>query len=524
MPGSAAGRSVVWPLGLLLAITIAMALDRAGAPSVLRHLYLVPALWAAVSEGARGGGLVGLVALLVQAPFTLPAMERHGLGPESVDGLVSMIMPAALGGIVGGVVVQSRTRAQRLRTVLGLQQHLLHEAPLDQRLALAADCVREVLDASRVALVVGSASDPPVVGSAPAGFVPAAHSAVEWTLREGRAVVARDLERDPRFAFPCAASPCPVRGLVLPLVAGWGVVGALAVERSGGFGSGSRAVAGEIALHLALAVENARLTLRQRRFTEELEEKVGAATERLRQIDQAKSEFVSVVAHELRTPLTALQGFTELLLSRTVPPERAARFLGHLHGEAERLGRIVAELLDLSRLETGQPLALRREAVDLSRVIERNVELLGAQHQRHRFHWSPCPGAGTVHADPDAVDRILKNLISNAVKYSPDGGRVVVRTRAPADRPGMVEVSVEDDGIGIPADQLARIFDKYVRVADCRTPAVRGLGLGLALVRALAEAHGGSVEVLSKPGKGSTFRVFLPGPRPDLADFPDSSA
>src|SRR6266702_604620 len=110
----------------------------------------------------------------------------------------------------------------------------------------------------------------------------------------------------------------------------------------------------EMALHLALAIENARLALRQRRFTEELEEKVTTATERLRELDQAKSEFVSVVAHELRTPLTALQGFTELLLSRAVPPEHAARFLSHLHGEAERLGRIVAELLDLSRIESGR--------------------------------------------------------------------------------------------------------------------------------------------------------------------------
>ncbi len=279
-----------------------------------------------------------------------------------------------------------------------------------------------------------------------------------------------------------------------------------------------------MALHLSLAVENARLMLRQRRFTEELEEKVTAATERLRQLDQAKTEFVSVVAHEMRTPLTALQGFTELLLSRAVPPERAARFLGHLHSEAERLGRIVAELLDLSRLESGRPLELRCEAVDLPQVIERNFDLFAVQHQRHRFQWTPYPGVETLHADRDAVDRILKNLISNAVKYSPGGGRVIVATRAADDRPGMVELSVEDDGIGIPVNQLSRIFDKYVRVPDRRTATVRGLGLGLALVRALAEAHGGSVEVESLPGKGSTFRVFLPSESSVLADFPNSSA
>ena len=525
-PSSASrtGRSILGALVLLVPITVAMALDGADAPSAIRHLYLVPTLSAALIQGARGGGLIGVIAGLVQAPFTLPAMERLGLGSRSVDGLVSMIMPATLGWVVGGLVDQSRARALRLQTVLHLQQSLACDAPFQERLDLAAERVRDALGAERVALVVSSTSDARMVGSVPRGLAVAEESAVGWALRESRPVFAHDLERDPRFASEHAANPSPIRGLVLPLASGSPSVGALAVERVGGFSSATMSAAREMALHLALAVENARLTLRQRRFTEELEEKVTAATERLRQLDQAKTDFVSVVAHEMRTPLTALQGFTELLLSRTVPPDRAARFLGHLHNEAERLGRIVAELLDLSRLESGRPLELRREAVDLPEMIERNVELFAVQEQRHRFHWIPCPGARTLHADRDAVDRILKNLISNAVKYSPGGGRVIISTRAADDRPGMVELSVEDDGIGIRADQLSRIFDKYVRVPDRQTATVRGLGLGLALVRALAEAHGGGVEVESLPGKGSTFRVFLPSETPVLADFPNSSA
>jgi signal transduction histidine kinase len=558
-------RIILGAMVLLVPITVAMALDGVDSPSVLRHLYLVPTVWAALALGARGGGLVGLMAGLVQAPFTLLTMERLGLGPQSVDGLVSMTMPVALGWVVGGLVDQSRTRALRLRTVLDLQRGLSRDAPLQERLDRAAERVREALAAERVALVVGNAPVERVVASAPGGLGFAEESAVGWTLREGQPVFAQDVERDARFASaqaaaprrvskktspvakdvarapalpaqPClggrvgrgaeppSESPSPVRGLILPLDAGSGSLGALAVERVGGLSPARRAVAREMAVHLALAVENARLTLRQRRFTEELEEKVSAATERLRQLDQAKTEFVSVVAHELRTPLTALQGFTELLVSRAVPPERAVKFLGHLHTEAERLGRIVTELLDLSRIETGRPLELRREPVDLPEAIERNVELFAVQHQRHRFMWTRHPEATTLHADRDAVDRILKNLISNAVKYSPAGGRVIVATRPSDDRPGMVELSVEDDGVGIPADQLSRIFDKYVRVPDRQTVAVRGLGLGLALVRALAEAHGGSVQVESLPGKGSTFRVFLPCETAVLADFPDSSA
>ena len=230
-----------------------------------------------------------------------------------------------------------------------------------------------------------------------------------------------------------------------------------------------------------------------------------------RSLDQAKSEFLSVVSHELRTPLTALQGFSELLLVRDVPVERARRYLGHVHAESQRLGRIVADLLDLSRIESGRGLALRKVQLDLREVLEGNVEIFACQHPLHRFDLSLAASLPPLCADRDALDRMLKNLLSNAVKYSPRGGRVLVEARPAADRPGMVEVAVEDDGVGIPAEALPRIFDPYVRIAHPETATAPGLGLGLSLVRTLAHAHGGLVEVESLPGKGSRFRVLLPG-------------
>jgi signal transduction histidine kinase len=507
------------PYFLLAAITAAIAVEGSPLPSALRHLFLVPTLWAALTSGALGGGLVGLIAGLLQAPFTLPAMERLGLGDRSVDGLVSMVTPLAFGWVVGGLVGQSRARAGRLQAVLELQRSLSRDIPFEERLGLTAEQLSAALGAERVGLVVGRAADERIVATSPAGLAFSDGSAVGWTLREGRPVSVADLHRDPRIRSDETAGPAPVRGIVLPLDAGSGPLGALALERAGGLSAATRAAAEEMALHLALAVENARLTLRQRRFSDELEEKVAAATERLRELDRAKSEFVSVVAHELRTPLTALQGFTELLLVRAVPAERATRFLTHLHEEAQRLGRIVTELLDLSRIEDGRSLELRREAVDLNELLERNVELFAAQHPRHRFRWMAPPGTALLEADRDAVDRILKNLISNAVKYSPAGGRVIVAACEALGRPGMVELSVEDDGVGIAASHLPRIFDKYVRIPTRETTAVRGLGLGLALVRGLAEAHGGSVEVESLPGKGSIFRVFLPAESPVFGQF-----
>jgi signal transduction histidine kinase len=318
----------------------------------------------------------------------------------------------------------------------------------------------------------------------------------------------RDLEGDPRLESRRAGSPMPVRAVVLPLTTGEGPAGVLAVEWHGELTPSTAAAAEEMALHLALGIENARLTLRQRHFAAELEDKVEAATRRLRAIDRAKSDFISVVSHELRTPITALEGFSELLLSRPVPPERARRFLGHIHAESRRLGRIVAELLDLSRLEAGVDPVLKREPLNLAVHVERQVELFAGVHPTHRFHWVPEGPLPVVRADPDAIDRVLQNLLSNAVKYSPGGGAVRVEARVVEG--GGVEIAVADEGIGIPADALPRVFDKYVRIPSPETTTVRGLGLGLSLVRSLVEAHGGRIDVSSEAGKGSSFRLVLP--------------
>jgi signal transduction histidine kinase len=494
---------------LLVAITAGFAADGTGTLSALRHLYLVPTLWAALTCGARGGGLTGLIAGLLQAPIVLPGVERLGRGSESVDAFLSMLTPLAFGLLVGRLVDQSRARGVRLRAILDLQRSLNRDQPLEDRLQRAAEQLRVALGAERVGLVLEAGVEAPMVVTAPAGLPFDPRSAAAWTLRVGRPVSVEDLHGDRRLPFDPAASPIPIRGVVLPIESGSGPLGALAVERAGGFPGSMHDAARQMALHLAVGVENARLTLRQRHFAEELEEKVAVATERLAELDRAKTEFVSVVAHELRTPLTALQGFSELLLSRSVSPERSARFLRYLHNEAQRLGRIVGELLDLSRIETGRALTLKREPIDVNELLERNVELFATQHRDHCFAWTPYLGASALQADRDAVDRMLKNLIANAVKYSPAGGRVSL-TAGPADDEGMLELAVEDDGVGISAQDLPRIFDKYVRIASPETASVRGLGLGLALVRALAEAHGGSVAVESLPGKGSRFRVLLP--------------
>jgi signal transduction histidine kinase len=284
----------------------------------------------------------------------------------------------------------------------------------------------------------------------------------------------------------------------------------MTVEREGEFPREDREAVETLGLQLALGIENARLAIRQRRFAEELREKVAAATEELRELDQAKSDFVSLVSHELRTPLTSIQGFSELLLTRPQTPERARQFLTAIHQEAERIGRIVRDLLDLSRIELGRGFEPHCVPLDLRQLIGVNVELFRGQTALHQILWDAPEDLPRVFADQDAVDQVLKNLLSNAVKYSPQGGTVRVWAVPSVVKPGTVELGVEDQGVGIPPPVLPKIFEKYYRVSHPATAHTRGLGIGLALVKALVETQGGTIDVESREGKGSRFVVRLP--------------
>jgi len=507
---------IAGPLVLVAAIALATAGVEDALAMPLRHLYVAPAAWAALRSGSSAAGLVGLMAGFCQGLQAFPMIERGGLTPPTLDALVSLMAPLVVGIALGRLVDQARERGGRLDALLEIQRALGGEEPLEVRLERAVTLIRAALRVEHAGLVL-QADDGTlaVVGSKVSGAF-RKDSAAGRALATGATILVGDLDADPRLRSKAPRWPTPSRGLVLPLDTGSGRVGVLAIERSGDLGPAARRSVRELALHLALAVENARLLLKERRFAQELEDKVDQATRRLREIDRAKSEFLSVVSHELRTPLTALQGFSELLLERVVPPDRARRYLGHVRTETQRLGRIVTDLLDLSRIEAGRPLELRPERVDLGELIERNVDLFASQHPRHCIEGQVADGLGAVSADRDAVDRMLKNLMSNAVKYSPRGGRVRVAAAVSGDRPGTVELTVEDDGVGIPAEDLPRIFERYVRIAHPETKAASGLGLGLHVVRSLAEAQGGTVEVESLPGKGSRFRLLLPAAEAEI--------
>lgn len=226
-----------------------------------------------------------------------------------------------------------------------------------------------------------------------------------------------------------------------------------------------------------------------------------------RAIEQMKSEFVSTAAHELRTPLATILGFSELLMEVEDDNEERREYVTLIHDKAENLSGIVDKLLDISRIEAGEELPLTRTDYPLAALIEAIVPAFVRKSPKHRFVVAPH-GAGTrLWVDPETILQVLENVVGNAVKYSPAGGEIVIGAARVAD--GWIEISVADQGIGMSAEQLEHVFDKFYR-ADASNTAIRGTGLGMTIVRHIVEAHGGRIWLESRPDAGTTVRFLLP--------------
>ena len=231
-----------------------------------------------------------------------------------------------------------------------------------------------------------------------------------------------------------------------------------------------------------------------------------ARAEHSAELGRAKDEMVSVVSHELRTPLASIVGFAELLATREVTPEQRKEYLTVMLQEGRRLTALVNDFLDLRRLEAGH-LAMRFAPADITALIRRAVELFsepGGATIEMRIH-DDLP---LVRVDGDSVFRVIANLLSNARKYSPLGGPIVISARAVD---GMVEVAIQDKGLGIPADALTHLFGKFFRVETADRGLIGGTGLGLAICKNIVESHGGKIGAFSDgAGQGSRFFFTVP--------------
>jgi two-component system phosphate regulon sensor histidine kinase PhoR len=227
---------------------------------------------------------------------------------------------------------------------------------------------------------------------------------------------------------------------------------------------------------------------------------------RIRKLETIRRDFISNISHELRTPLASLKALTETLQDGALAdPEAAPRFIGRIATEVDALTQMAQELLDLSRIESGQ-VELERKPVEPGRLLASAADRMRLQAERAGLSLNvECsPDLPKVYADGPRIEQVLVNLIHNAVKFTPPGGDVVLLAEAGE---GVVRFAVRDSGVGIPADDVPRIFERFYRVD--RSRAGGGTGLGLSISRHLIESHGGQIWAESREGEGSTFYFTL---------------
>jgi signal transduction histidine kinase len=309
--------------------------------------------------------------------------------------------------------------------------------------------------------------------------------------------------------------------VVAPLTSGKRRVGVLTIRSP----RASLFAVSDVELARLLAIQ-ATAVLESRRLLEEAAH--GQARE---EASRLKDEFLASISHDLRNPLAAVQGVAQLLQRRlardgTVDPARLAAALRNITSATAQMTALTEQLLDHARLQLDRPLELDRRPTDLVELARRTVETHAAASEGHRVRLEAAGAPLVGEWDPARLERVLQNLLANATKYSPQGGEIVVRVwreRAPGTGGGESEewavFSVRDQGIGIPADDVPRIFERYGRAANVRGR-IAGTGIGLATARWIVEQHGGTIAVQSEEGRGSTFTVRLPLGPSDAADIP----
>ncbi|WP_428911879.1 ATP-binding protein [Niallia sp. Krafla_26] len=224
------------------------------------------------------------------------------------------------------------------------------------------------------------------------------------------------------------------------------------------------------------------------------------------QVAQMKSEFVSTVSHELRTPLASVLGFTELLITKELKPERKVKYLNTIYKEAKRLTALINDFLDVQRMESGKQ-TYEKKFIDIASILRNVMELQAVHSTLHKMNLSIELEDTIILGDRDKLEQVFTNLLSNAIKYSPDGGNIFIRMYG---YDNMISIDFKDEGLGIPEDALPHLFQQFYRVDNSDRRRIGGTGLGLSIVKEIVKAHDGTISVTSEYGKGSVFTTRFP--------------
>jgi len=322
-------------------------------------------------------------------------------------------------------------------------------------------------------------------------------------VAQGKPIYVPDTYKDPNFIFFDRS----VRSLlVVPLIIKDKVIGTLGIDdvKPNAFSPADERFLTIVAAQAAAAIENAKLY-------ESLKERAEAlrkAYEEMKELNRLKTELAQNISHELRTPLTFIKGYVELLLDEAMGKltEEQREALQIVSEKTDAITKLVEDIIVLQRAEMK---ALEMAPVSLAELARRAVQgaMVEAQRAGINFHLEIPPDLPLVMGDKDRLMQVFDNLISNAIKFSPNGGRVTIRLLEDGD---YVRAEVADNGIGIPKDKLEKIFERFYQVDGSTTRRFKGAGLGLAIVKSIVEAHGGKVWAESELGKGSTFYFTIP--------------
>jgi len=487
-----------------------------------RALYLIPVAAAALRFGLVGGLIGGVVMTgsTIVIDYFGPGLQWRTAFARVLVGVLSGLVIGRLRDTLGAERLRAESRAaeaERLRDELGHRVDVLETAnrcaralgsslELDEAFGAFIRELRGLVPFERTAIVLVEAETATTMATAGVGaseiFPPGNAGPIKGSVLErvldGHIVVRHDLtEREyPEDELLLALG---LRSeLVTPLLLGARPIGMLTLsrDRADAFSEDEIELVSLLGRLVATAVQNIRAYEAERRRVEELA-----------RLSQLRADFVSLVSHELRSPMAAVIGAARTLQDRwrMLSADQRESFLALIGDETSRLAELVGDVLDTSRIEAGT-FSYRFEEVDLARLVEEAVEAAELAQQDVAVVTSARGRLPAIRGDRARLRQVLGNLIENAVKYSPEGGEVRVSA---AVGNGAVQIDVRDSGPGIPRDQQARIFEKFGRV-DVPGASKPGTGLGLFIARSIAEAHGGSLTVMSGLEPGAVFTLTLP--------------
>jgi signal transduction histidine kinase/HAMP domain-containing protein len=470
---------------------------------LLVFLLLLPAVFV----------LIGIVSRRISAPVEDLVLAAEEIGRGRPVDVAPRGGEDEIGRLALAIDTMARRVARRVETLRRLHQFArsaYRMTDLREVVARSTQAVAAFTGAQRVWLQLYDANTHRLEVASPSWNVPEetaerlrvsvdARSIAGMVFRTGEAYCSNDIAHDPYASRELRTGTGARNGVFVALKTEEETLGVVvAVDRPEGFGQEEIDAVTSFADLASLLLKNARLYTTLSRTVDEL-----------KRASRLKDHFLQNVNHELRTPLTAIVGWTDLFAEEGVDEPTLRRGLGQIRQSARVLLALIDDLLDLARLDRGA-LILDRKPVFLSEVIQRSLDTVAlmAEARGVVLILAPLPEPmPPIRADALRLQQILWNLLANAIQFSPQHGRVVVRVEREPDR---YLVSVEDEGIGIPEGELLHVFERFRQVDGSATRGHAGMGIGLALARSLVELHGGSIWASSVVGQGSRFTFSLP--------------